>query len=66
MRKRNKQSRETELVGARLPLPLLLAMDEWVAANPERTRSIFIRDAVREKLQRARKGKKDQHHAIST
>jgi hypothetical protein len=41
---------KNRLLGAYVPIPVLRAVEQWVAANPERTLSTFVRSAAREKL----------------
>jgi len=42
--------RKNRLLGAYVPMPVLKAVEQWVAENPERTLSNFVRSAAREKL----------------
>jgi DNA-binding protein Fis len=39
-------------MAAYMPQPIVKAVLTWTEANPERTASMFLRDAVREKLRR--------------
>jgi len=47
---KKKTPRKSRLLGAYVPLPVLRAVESWVAENPERTLSTFVRSAAREKL----------------
>jgi len=41
-----------KLLGAYVPRSFLKAIAKWVAGHPERDKSVFLREAVREKLLR--------------
>jgi hypothetical protein len=38
------------LIGAYVPDALVEAIAKWIAGHPERNQSVFIREAIREKL----------------
>ena len=50
MKKVNKH--RGKLLGGYVPLSIVEAVGQWVEQHPERSRSLFIREASREKLQR--------------
>jgi hypothetical protein len=49
-RTKHQRKRSTRLLGGYVPNPVYHAIKIWVQGNPERDQSLFIREAVREKL----------------
>ena len=47
-----KPTRNKKMMGVNMPPDVWLAVRKWVASAPERTISMFVREAVREKLRR--------------
>lgn len=45
-------TRNGKLVGSYVPAPIVEAIHKWIAKEPERDISTFLRTAAREKLQR--------------
>ncbi len=56
MASKNKSKRrlttDGKILGGYVPAPVLQAVDVWIGRGTERTKSTFLRDAAREKLQR--------------
>jgi metal-responsive CopG/Arc/MetJ family transcriptional regulator len=46
------KAKHRHFLGGFVPAPLATAVDTWVDKDPERDRSVFLRQAAREKLQR--------------
>ena len=46
------KAKSRNFLGGYVPAPLAQAVDQWVGGDPERDRSVFLRQAAREKLQR--------------
>jgi hypothetical protein len=46
------KAKNRHFLGGFVPAPLANAVDKWVEVDPERDRSVFLRQAAREKLQR--------------
>jgi hypothetical protein len=49
---KNRVTRHGKLLGGYVPTPIVAAIEIWVARDPERDVSKFIRQASREKLER--------------
>ena len=47
---KNRVTREGKMLGGYVPTPIVAAIEIWVARDPERDVSQFIRQAAREKL----------------
>jgi hypothetical protein len=45
-------TRHGKMLGGYVPAPVVEAIHQWIAQEPERDISTFIRQAAREKLQR--------------
>ena len=48
--RKSKPDKTGGTVGVFMGQSMIQAIEEWLAKSPERTRSIFLRDAAREKL----------------
>jgi hypothetical protein len=52
MKARKPKKSRRIMLGVMAPKEVVAAIESWASAGPERTKSVFVRDAIREKLNR--------------